>query len=70
MYALIVALYILYSSIGNVLSSVENPAKVTSRIEARVIVFNIDIPITNGYPVRIYTSLLAVKLVMLVMVFE
>ena len=40
-----------YSSIGNVLCSVDDPAKVTSSIQARIIIFNIKIPITNGYPV-------------------
>ena len=61
MHALIISF--LCSSIGNVLCSVENPAKVTSSVEARIIVFNIDIPITNGYPVSLlYINGVLVKL--------
>lgn len=59
MYMYIVALFdsltlcwcVFSSSIGNVLCSVESPAKVTNNVEARIIVFSIEIPITNGYPV-------------------
>lgn len=40
-------------SIGNVVCSVDNPAKVTNRIEARIIIFNIEIPITIGFPVSV-----------------
>ena len=44
-------LHVIYFSVGNVLNSVDNPAKVTSCIQARIIIFNIKIPITNGYSV-------------------
>ena len=46
-------LFVIHSfSIGNVICSVDNPAKVTNRIEARILVFNIEVPITVGFPVR------------------
>jgi elongation factor 1 alpha-like protein len=38
-------------TIGNVLCSMDNPAKTTSKIQARVITFNMSTPITNGFPV-------------------
>lgn len=38
-------------SVGNVLCSLDHPVSVTANIEARIIVFNIEIPITVGYPV-------------------
>ena len=40
-----------FYSAGSVLCSPDHPIRVTTRIEARVIVFNIDIPITVGFPV-------------------
>ncbi|KAI9554905.1 hypothetical protein GHT06_020183 [Daphnia sinensis] len=41
-------------SLGSVLCDPSQPIKVTSRIEARIVIFNIDIPITKGYPVVIH----------------
>lgn len=52
----------LMCSIGNVLSSIENPAKVTSLMEARIIVFNIEIPITNGYPVSMCPKVVSIHI--------
>ena len=43
---------ILYST-GNVLCNPDNPVRVSTSLEARVIVFDVEIPITMGYPVRI-----------------
>ena len=40
-----------YYSIGSVLSEVEKPARVCTIIQARVLVFDIEFPITQGYPV-------------------
>lgn len=37
--------------LGSVLCDPNQPIKVTSRIQARIVIFNIDIPITKGYPV-------------------
>ena len=39
------------ASTGSVLCSVESPVRVATRVEARIIVFNIEIPITVGFPV-------------------
>lgn len=39
-------------SLGSVICDPSQPIKVTSRIQARVVIFNIDIPITKGYPVN------------------
>jgi len=36
---------------GMVLSDPGNPVTVTARFQARIVVFNIDVPITKGYPV-------------------
>ena len=47
---------LLSDSTGSVLCSVENPVPVTTRVEARIIVFNIDIPITVGFPVSAVKS--------------
>lgn len=38
-------------SIGSVICDPLNPIRATSRIEARVVIFNVDVPITKGYPV-------------------
>lgn len=38
-------------SIGSVLCSIQHPVKVATKFEARIIVFNIEVPITIGYPV-------------------
>lgn len=38
-------------SVGSVLCDPSQPIRVTCRIEARIVIFNIDIPITKGYPV-------------------
>lgn len=35
---------------GSMICSVERPVKVTSRFEARLVIFNISVPITKGYP--------------------
>jgi len=40
-----------WCSIGNVLCSIQHPVKVATKFEARVIIFNIEVPITTGYPV-------------------
>lgn len=40
-------------SLGSVLCDPSQPIKVTSRIQARVVIFNVDIPITKGYPVKL-----------------
>ena len=40
-------------SIGNVLCNPENPIRVSTSLEARVIIFDVEIPITMGFPVRI-----------------
>lgn len=39
-------------STGNVLCNPENPVRVSTSLEARVIVFDVEIPITMGFPVR------------------
>ena len=44
-------MYIVLCSIGSVLSDVEKPARVCTVIQARVLVFDIEFPITQGYPV-------------------
>lgn len=41
-------------SVGYVLSDYANPAPVTSRFEARLVVFNVKVPITNGFPVLLH----------------
>lgn len=41
-------------SVGSVLCDPTEPIRVTSRIEARIVIFNIDIPITKGYPVVLH----------------
>ncbi|XP_064382264.1 HBS1-like protein [Halichondria panicea] len=41
-------------SIGSVLCSQDQPIRAVTRLEARVIVFNIDIPITIGFPVVLH----------------
>ena len=38
-------------SVGSVLCDPSQLIRVTSRIEARIVIFNVDIPITKGYPV-------------------
>lgn len=38
---------------GNFLCDISNPIKCTTRIRAKVVVFNIEVPITRGYPVSI-----------------
>ena len=38
-------------ALGSVLCDPSQPIKVTSRIQARIVIFNVDIPITKGYPV-------------------
>lgn len=43
--------FTLCCSIGSILCSIQHPVRVTTRFEARVIVFNIEVPITIGYPV-------------------
>lgn len=52
---------LLSDSTGSVLCSVENPVPVTTRVEARIIVFNIDIPITVGFPVSAVKSITTKK---------
>lgn len=37
-------------SVGNFLCDISNPIKCTTRIRAKVVVFNIEVPITRGYP--------------------
>lgn len=44
---------IILHSTGNVLCSPDNPVRVSTSLEARVIVFDVEIPITMGFPVRI-----------------
>lgn len=39
---------------GSVLCSLEHPTRGVTRLEARIIVFNIDIPITVGFPVVLH----------------
>ncbi len=41
-------------SVGGILCSMQQPVKVATLFEARIIVFNIDIPITSGYSVRLF----------------
>ncbi|XP_042908568.1 HBS1-like protein [Parasteatoda tepidariorum] len=41
-------------SSGSMICSIENPVKVTSRFEARLVIFNISIPITKGFPVILH----------------
>ena len=40
-----------FSSVGSVLSEVDRPAKVCTIIQARVLIFDVEFPITQGYPV-------------------
>lgn len=42
-----------YSSVGSILSELEQPAKVCTIIQARVLIFDIEFPITQGYPVSL-----------------
>ncbi|KAG8190552.1 hypothetical protein JTE90_014032 [Oedothorax gibbosus] len=39
---------------GSMICSVDKPVKVTSRFEARLVIFNISVPITKGYPVILH----------------
>lgn len=48
-------------SVGSVLCDPTEPIRVTSRIEARIVIFNIDIPITKGYPVRDLLNLFCIQ---------
>ncbi|CAL1277896.1 unnamed protein product [Larinioides sclopetarius] len=41
-------------STGSMLCSIDKPVKVTSRFEARLVVFNISVPITKGFPVILH----------------
>ena len=38
-------------SLGSVLCDTSDPIKATVKIEARIVIFNPDVPITKGYPV-------------------
>lgn len=38
-------------SVGNILCDPQNPIPVASKFEARIVVFNIAVPITKGYSV-------------------
>ena len=48
-----------YSSVGSILSELEHPARVCTIIQARVLIFDIEFPITQGYPV----SLLCINII-------
>ncbi|KAF8796514.1 HBS1-like protein [Argiope bruennichi] len=41
-------------STGSMLCSIDKPVKVTSRFEARLVIFNISVPITKGFPVILH----------------
>jgi len=41
-------------SLGSVLCDPAEPIKATTKIEARIVIFNIDFPVTKGYPVIIH----------------
>lgn len=43
--------YIHMCSTGSILCSIQHPMKVSTTFEARIILFNIEIPITLGYSV-------------------
>ena len=43
-----------FSSVGSVLSEVDRPAKVCTIIQARVLIFDVEFPITQGYPVSFF----------------
>lgn len=43
-------------SVGSVLCDIENPIPVTTKFEARIVIFNIVLPITKGYTVSIRTD--------------
>ena len=38
-------------SVGSILSELDKPARVCTIIQARVLIFDIEFPITQGYPV-------------------
>uniref|UniRef100_A0A8D8QKG1 HBS1-like protein n=2 Tax=Cacopsylla melanoneura TaxID=428564 RepID=A0A8D8QKG1_9HEMI len=46
-------------SVGFLLSELSNPCPVTSKFEARIVVFNITTPITIGYPIVLHQQSLA-----------
>jgi len=50
-------MYMVFYSVGSVLSEVEKPARVCTVIQARVLVFDIEFPITQGYPVSMLVHL-------------
>ena len=39
--------------VGSILCDPANPIRSASRIQARIVVFNIDVPLTKGFPVSI-----------------
>ncbi|GIY44013.1 HBS1-like protein [Caerostris extrusa] len=41
-------------SSGSMLCSLDKPVKVTSRFEARLVIFNLSVPITKGFPVILH----------------
>lgn len=41
-------------SIGSILSELSNPVPLTTKIQVRIIVFNVKTPITIGYPVLLH----------------
>ena len=47
--------------VGSILCDPAEPIKATSRFRARVVIFNIDVPITKGFPVSgILETMLAI----------
>jgi elongation factor 1 alpha-like protein len=41
-------------SLGYILCDPQNPIPSTSRIEARIVLFNLQVPVTQGFPVMQY----------------
>ena len=40
--------------VGSILCDPQNPIRATSRFKARVVIFNIEVPITKGFPVVLH----------------
>nr|CAB3251919.1 HBS1-like protein [Phallusia mammillata] len=41
-------------SIGSVVCSIDNPIRAVTRLQARIVVFNTEVPITRGFPVEMH----------------
>lgn len=54
-------------SVGYILCDPQNPVQISSKFQARIVVFNVTVPITRGFPVSTFQTIIILVLILILL---